>query len=529
MKDEARESRVPTFRSAARLFEAAIAGSASEALDFLVGILESSTEYSIIGIDRQGTIVLWNAGARRAYGYEPEEVIGRATSSILHAPGEVAAARPRELLDAAARDGMWQGTIERVRKNGECFTASVVITPRCDRLGALVGFLMISKDLSVEITLAQELKSARQSLAALVASAMDAIVTIDAEQRIAIFNPAAERMFGYAEAEVLGEPLGKLIPDRFRTIHAGQVKTFDATGDTRRAMGALTLVSGVRKGGEEFPLEVSISRHESAGRRYFTSILRDVTERVRAEEEVRRLNADLERRVVERTAELEAANRELETFDYTVSHDLRAPINRIEGFTAILRDEFGEQLGERGRDLLQRISSAGRRADQLVEDLLELSTSTRKEIQRSQVDLSALARTLVDGLQKAQPDRKVECRIAAGLSARADPGLMRVVFDNLLRNAWKFTSTRDPARIEVGSVKRDGSQAIFVRDNGVGFDMSAAAKIFAPFQRLHSEKEFAGTGIGLATVQRVIHRHGGRISAESAIDQGATFYFTVSP
>ena len=167
--------------------------------------------------------------------------------------------------------------------------------------------------------------------------------------------------------------------------------------------------------------------------------------------------------------------------------------------------------------------------EQLVQDLLELSTSTRKELERSQVDLSALAGTLLEALRRAEPDRKVELRIAPGLSARADPGLMRVVFDNLLRNAWKFTSKLDLARIEVGSVKRDGSQAIFVRDNGVGFDMSAAAKLFAPFQRLHSEEEFAGTGIGLATVQRVIHRHGGRISAESAVDQGATFYFTVSP
>jgi PAS domain S-box-containing protein len=517
------------YPAQAKLFDAAIAGGAGEALDFLVGILESSTEYSIIGTDLEGTIVLWNEGARRVYGYEPEEVIGRATSAILHAPEEVAAGRPRELLDAASRDGKWHGTIDRVRKDGDPFTASVVITPRRDRRETPVGFLMISKDISVEITLAKELKFARDSLTALVASAMDAIVTIDDHQCITIFNPTAERMFGYTAAEMLGEPLGKLIPDRFRTDHEGQVKAFGATGDRRRAMGALRLVTGIRKGGEEFPLEVSISRHESAGHRYSTSILRDVTERVRAEDEVRRLNTDLERRVAERTAELEAANRELETFDYTVSHDLRAPINRIEGFAAMLRDEFGEQLGERGRDLLQRISSAGQRADQLVQDLLGLSTSTRKELQRSQVDLSALARTLLDGLQKSEPDRNVECRIAAGLSARVDPGLMRVVFDNLLRNAWKFTSMRDPARIEVGSVKRDGSQAIFVRDNGVGFDMSAAAKLFVPFQRLHSEKEFEGTGIGLATVQRVVHRHGGRISAESAVGQGTTFYFTVSP
>jgi PAS domain S-box-containing protein len=529
MKDDSREPGAAAPRTAAKLFEAAIAGNASEALDFLVGILESSTEYSIIGIDREGMIVLWNAGARHVYGFEPEEVIGRVTSAILHAPGEAAGPRPRELLDAATRDGIWKGTIERVRKSGECFTASVVITPRCDRFGVLVGFLMISKDMSVEISLAQELKAARQSLAALIASAMDAIITIDSEQRIAIFNPAAEQMFGYAEAEMLGEPLGRLLPDRFRTVHAGQVKTFGTTGETRRAMGALTSVTGIRKDGEEFPLEVSISRHESAGKRYFTSILRDVTERVRAEDEVRRLNADLERRVAERTAELEAANRELESFDYTVSHDLRAPISRIAGFSAMLRDEFGEQLGERGRDLLQRIGSAGQKADQLVEDLLELSTSTRKEMQRSQVDLSALARRLLDGLQKAEPDRKVEFRIEAGLSARADPGLMRVVLDNLLRNAWKFTSRRDPARIEVGSVRREGSRAIFVRDNGVGFDMSGAAKLFAPFQRLHSEQEFEGTGIGLATVQRVIHRHGGRISAESAVGEGTTFYFTVSP
>jgi PAS domain S-box-containing protein len=266
----------------------------------------------------------------------------------------------------------------------------------------------------------------------------------------------------------------------------------------------------------------------AGGRTRWFSAIQDVTERKLAEEEVRVLNANLERRVAERTAELEAANKELEAFDYSISHDLRAPLNRIEGFSAMLGEQYGDKLDARGQDLLLRIAGAGRSMGQLVADLFALSTAARGELWRSSVDMAALAESIVAALRKSEPQRDVIFEAPAGLKARADAGLLRVVLENLLGNAWKFTKMRTPARVEIGCRENEGERVFFVRDNGAGFDAANAEKLFTPFQRLHSRSEFEGTGIGLATVQRIVRRHGGRVWAEAAVDRGATFYFTLS-
>lgn len=247
-----------------------------------------------------------------------------------------------------------------------------------------------------------------------------------------------------------------------------------------------------------------------------------------SEAQLRRLNAELERRVTERTMELVAANKELEAFDYSVSHDLRAPLNRIEGFSAMLSEQYGDKLDAKGRDLLRRIANAGRSMDQLVGDLLSLSTVTRGELQRSEIDLSALAESIVAALRRADPRREVLFEAPPGMVARADPGLLRVVLENLIGNAWKFTRHSAPARIEAGCLETQGESTYFVRDNGAGFDMARADKLFTPFTRLHSGGDIEGTGIGLATVQRIVRRHGGRVWAEAAVDRGATFFFTLS-
>ena len=257
--------------------------------------------------------------------------------------------------------------------------------------------------------------------------------------------------------------------------------------------------------------------------------------------ELQRYAADLERRVEERThelqerneslrrnaAELLAANTELDAFAYSVSHDLRAPLRSIDGFSQILLEDYSEKLDEAGRESLQRVRAASQRMGTLIDDLLKLARVTRAEIRTEDVDLSGMAREIVGELQRTTPERQVEFAIAPGLKARGDARLLRVALDNLLRNSWKYTAKQPAPRVEFRSADTNGGKTFMVRDNGAGFDMKYADKLFGVFQRLHSAADFEGTGIGLATVRRIINRHGGRIWAEGAVDQGATFYFTL--
>lgn len=256
-------------------------------------------------------------------------------------------------------------------------------------------------------------------------------------------------------------------------------------------------------------------------------LLQEISDRKRAEEEVRKLNDDLELLVNRRTAQLEAVNKELEAFAYSVSHDLRAPLRAIEGFSQALLEDYQAALDEQGKDYLQRVSGEARRMAQLIQDLLVLSRVTRAEMSFQPVDLSSLALNVVEMLRQGDPSHHVDVSVAKGLTADGDPHLLRQVLDNLLGNAWKFTVRTENARIELASQNLEENDTYFVRDNGAGFDMAYADKLFSPFQRLHGMTEFPGTGIGLSTVQRIITRHGGRVWAEGAVGRGATFYFTL--
>lgn len=255
--------------------------------------------------------------------------------------------------------------------------------------------------------------------------------------------------------------------------------------------------------------------------------VQDITERRQAREELRLLNESLEERVHDRTAALEAANREMEAFCYSVSHDLRAPLRSINGFSKILLETYLDRLDETGQDYLGRVCNAAVRMGGLIDDMLNLSRIGRTEMGHEGVDLSALAGSVMEELRQRDPERKVEVDLTPGLRVTGDGALLRIVVVNLLENAWKFTGKRRPGRIEVGLTSIDQEQVYFVRDNGAGFSMAYVDKLFKPFQRLHSEDEYAGAGIGLAIVQRIISRHGGRIWAEGLEDRGATFYFSL--
>ena len=245
--------------------------------------------------------------------------------------------------------------------------------------------------------------------------------------------------------------------------------------------------------------------------------------------EIQRRDAELEQRVADRTAALEASNKELEAFSYSVSHDLRAPLRAIDGFSKALLEDCGDKLDQVGTKHLDRVRTATRQMGQLIDDLLNLARISRAELRRERFDLGAVGKEIAAELKRAQPEREgVQFVIAEGMTVVADTQLLRVVLDNLLRNAWKFTAKHPTARIELGQHRDNGHRVFFVTDDGAGFDMAHANLLFAPFQRLHRQRDFEGTGVGLATVQRIIHRHGGQLWADGAVERGASFSFTLS-
>jgi PAS domain S-box-containing protein len=336
-------------------------------------------------------------------------------------------------------------------------------------------------------------------------------------------NRGAQENLGFNFKEFSNLTLLDLMPDHDQ-------KSFDALLDPlksgERERETFSAVQR-RKDGSLYPVEVSLQFSGRENPPVFVAIAQDISERQRAENEIIKLNEELEHRVVERTEQLEAVNRELESFSYSVSHDLRAPLRSMDGFSQALIEDYDERLDDRGKNYLMRIRTASQRMGQLIDDLLNLSRLTRSEVHRLQVDLSAMACEITSDLKHTAPERKAEFTIESNMKSIADHRLIRVALENLLGNAWKFTEKNEYSKIEFGSVHQGSEQVFFIRDNGAGFDMAYADKLFGAFQRLHSATEFQGTGIGLATVQRVIHRHGGRIWAEGVVGEGATFYFTL--
>ncbi len=358
----------------------------------------------------------------------------------------------------------------------------------------------------------------------LIERGLDVVVVLNSDGTIRYESPSIQNVIGYKPKEQQGKSIFDLIhPDDMASVTSASSQL-------------------LQNQAANVHIELRI-RHKDGSWRYIEAVgqnllddpavagivvnFRDITERKRAEEEIRRLNEELEQRVIERTTQLQAVNKELEAFAYSVSHDLRAPLRSIDGFSQVLLEDYASKLDEEGKDYLQRVRSASQRMAELIDDILNLSRLTRSEMRHETVDLSALAQAIATELRQSQPERQVEFVITPGLATKGDANLLWVALENLLDNAWKFTVKRPRARIEFGYAETSGQSAYFVRDNGIGFDMAYADKLFGAFQRLHSSNEYEGTGIGLATVQRIIHRHGGNIWAESAVNQGTTFYFTL--
>jgi PAS domain S-box-containing protein len=351
----------------------------------------------------------------------------------------------------------------------------------------------------------------------LLEAAPDAMVCVRGDGRIALLNAQTERLFGYGRDELVGQPVEILVPDAIKAGHPA-LRAGYAVHPVPRPMGAGIELSGRRRDGSTFPAEISLSAIDTSGGILVMAAVRDVTEQ-----------RVLQARVGQHAAGLEWANKNLAAFTYSVAHELRTPLRGLSGFSELLLDEYADCLGETGREYATRIQSASQRMATIIDDLLQLTRVSHADVSLRPFDLSAEVAAIAAELQSREPDRRVRFVIEAGIRVTADRSLIRIVVRNLVENAWKFTALRDAATVEFGTTISDDAEVwYYVRDDGAGFDPAHAGKLFQPFQRLHAASEFPGAGVGLASAQRIIERHGGRIWARGAVDSGATFYFSLN-
>jgi PAS domain S-box-containing protein len=460
-----------------------------------------------------GKIIYWNRGAERLYGWLKDDARGKIAHELLQTKFPKPAG---DIISEVVEAAYWEGELIHRRRDGAEITVASRWALRTDASGEPAAILESNRDITLRKIEGNKFRN-------LLESAPDAIVIVNGAGEIQLVNAQTERIFGYSRQEMIGHPVELLVPHRFHAQHAGHRQDY-SKALIPRAMGVGLELFGRRKDGSEFPVEISLSPLQTQDGTLISSAIRDVTERRATEAQIRKLNAELNLKL----AELATVNRELESFSYSVSHDLRAPLRHVDGFTRILKDEYALAIPEEGRRYLDRVLEAANHMGHLVDDLLNLARIGRHEMVKQPVNLATLLRQSLAELPEEAENRDIEWRIEPLPEMDCDPGLLKLVFINLLSNAAKFTRGRQAAVIEVGTREIDGITALFVRDNGVGFDPKYADKLFGVFQRLHKQEDFEGTGIGLATVQRIIKRHGGEIWAESELGHGATFTFTLA-
>ena len=477
---------------------------------------------AVFTTDSLGNIRFINRAAEQLTGHGQKEALGRPITEIVNVAevrtgGSIAGFR--SLLGLG-------GAVDRAAQTDQfCIVGPDgvrrwTLVRRTGITGSDGNFVQIA--VLRDITAGKEAEQALQRQADLLELSHEAIFTWEADGALTYWNHGAELLYGFSKEQALGRIVHDLLETR-RVSGATDFRLCLAQAGQWRG----ELHHTTKDGRNIIVDSLMVARGDAPGPKTVLETNRDITERKRAEEEIRKLNAELEQRVRERTKCLEDANTELEAFAYSVSHDLRAPLRGIDGWSLALVEDYSSLLDQRGHEYLGLLRSEAQRMAALIDDLLGLSRVGRAEMQLACVDLSGLAERVAARLRDEYAGRQVEFQIQPGLTATADQGLLEVALTNLLSNAVKFTATRTPAVIKLGQIEAEGERQFFVSDNGVGFDMAYAGVLFAPFQRLHKASEFPGTGIGLATVQRVIHRHGGRVWAQAIPDNGATIYFTI--
>jgi PAS domain S-box-containing protein len=373
----------------------------------------------------------------------------------------------------------------------------------------------------------QRLSESGDRMRAVLNAAMSAVVVIDRDGRITDWNGRAEIIFGWSRDEVIGKVLTEtIIPPNHRLAHSRGIQHYFKTGEGP-VLDKVIEITALRRNGEIFPVDLSVSALKTEDTILFCGFITDITERKEAEARLLEFNQELERMVKDRTTELELANKELEAFSYSVSHDLRAPLRSIHGYMNIFSEDYASNLDGEARRIMNIILTNAKRMGQLIDDLLAFSKLGRKELVKTNLPMNDLAINVWEDLKKAETGRSIELVSHPVPDAYGDATTMKQVWINLLSNAIKYTRRCDHAVVEIGSEDDGDMKKYYVRDNGAGFDMQFYDKLFGVFQRLHSNSEFEGTGVGLAIVQRIIQKHGGSIWAESKMNEGTTFYFTL--
>jgi PAS domain S-box-containing protein len=411
----------------------------------------------------------------------------------------------------------------RVRKDGSILDVSVMISAIKDPAGRIVGTSKVVRDISQERRTEKALSASELRYRRLFETAKDGILILDAETGMVVdVNPFLVTTLGFSHEQFMGKAIWEL--GFFKDVWANSEKFAELRDKEYVRYENLPLET---VDGQKIEAEFVSNVYLVNGRKVIQCNVRDVTARRKAEEAVLRLNAELEQRVIQRTAELEEANKELEAFSYSVSHDLRAPLRAMDGFSQAVLEDYGPQLPEEGRRGLQTIREEAQKMGTLIDDLLTFSRLSRLPLQKQKVNNDKLVRSVIDDLNAQQTGRQIDLRVGELPESVGDPALLKQVWINLLSNAFKYTRHRAAALVEVGCLRESGEAIYFVRDNGAGFDTRYASKLFGVFQRLHRAEDYEGTGVGLAIVQRIIHRHGGRVWADAAVDRGATFSFTL--